>query len=122
MEYLLLLSALLLCAAVLSLRVSEPLEAEGESPNPGFADRVVLSNANSADEQVGYAARVYESIQTRRLGSVLKSRLEPSESACGSMVIRRRVTYYRIDGSIDSTRDTEVVQLVGNRSLTIAAR
>lgn len=134
MEYLLLLFALLLCAAVLSLRASETLEAEGESTSLGCVDRVVLGV--SPEEPVGYAAGVYESIQARRLNSAvgLGSRPESKTTAlvsfrkpvsAGSNVVvqervpevkctavRQRVTYYRMDGSVGSVCDTEVLQLL----------
>jgi hypothetical protein len=116
MEYLLLLFALLLCAAVLSLRVPEPLEAEGESQSHGYADHVVLSSdLDSQAEPVDYAAGLYESIQARRLGGVsaLVAMPKPIQTPqVGCVVMRQRLTCYRPDGSIGSVQDTEVVQLV----------
>ena len=138
MEYLLLLFALLLCAAVLSLRASKPLEAEGESASSGCLDRVVLGGG--LDEPIDYTAGVYESIQARRLSTAEASgsRRDSQTTALISVkklvvprpsvaeyaqapevkctAVRQRVTYYRLDGSVGSTHDTEVLQFLKPRS------
>lgn len=138
MEFLLLTFALLLCAAVLSLRASKTLEAEGENANPECVDRVVLGSTR--EEPVGYAAAVCDSFGDRRLsaarassdgwrseGTALVStrnagaawpaviaRERTPEIKCTA--VRKRVTYYRMDGSVGSTHETEVLQYLQGRA------